>query len=204
MVKGGVLLFLAALCAVGGVLVLPRNAPVTSGFPPPASEARRLLGTLTVAPNRDWATYRRDAFPVEEAGCPIRQRVLSRDMSSVRRGPGCSVTEGVLADPYTGATLTRLADIEIDHLVALGDAWRSGASRWDLGERARFAVDPDNLLAVARRANQDKGSKTPDQWWPRPAEWCDYARRWIAVKARYGLHVTRAERDALARMLGSC
>jgi hypothetical protein len=208
MPKSGVLLFLAGLCAVLGLLALPGGGPTptppTSGFPPPADQARRLLGTLTVARNRDWAAYRRDAFAIGDIGCPGRRRVLIRDLVSVRLGAGCAVAAGTLADPYTGAILTRLPDIEIDHVVALSAAWRSGAAGWDPARRARFAADPDNLLAVARSANQDKGGKTPDQWRPRRAEWCDYARRWIAVKARYALRVTRGESRALREMLTAC
>ena len=89
-------------------------------------------------------------------------------------------------------------------MVALGDAWRSGASGWQPGQREKFANDVGNLLAVQKQANQDKGSKTPDQWQPRPAYRCDYARRWVSVKSRWGLSVQPTEKSALVDMLDSC
>jgi hypothetical protein len=88
--------------------------------------------------------------------------------------------------------------------VPLGDAWRSGAWDWPADRRERIANDVDNLLVVQKQANQDKGSKSPDRWRPRHEYWCEYARRWIAVKSRYALHVTPPERDALSDMLDAC
>ena len=177
------LLVSAIACAVLSLLALagarPQSRPPS--FPPSAAQARRLLATLTVAPDRDGRTYRRDAFGPRTEGLA---------------GPR------IRRDPYTGKDPG--AWIETDHVVPLGDAWRSGAAHWPPGERARFAGDGDNLLAVGGQANQDKGARTPDQWRPRRAFWCEYARRWTAIKARYGLHVTAAERRALTGMLAIC
>ncbi|GAB2552256.1 HNH endonuclease family protein [Nocardia heshunensis] len=184
------------------------------------AQARTGLDRLTVAWNRNWESYQRNAFgpgwsgrggePVLPDGCTAREAVMKRDLTEERVGDSnsCLVLSGTLIDPYSGERLPydrfRASDIEIDHVVALGDAWRSGASGWQADQRERFANDVGNLLAVQKQANQDKGSKTPDQWKPRQAYWCDYARRWISVKARWGLTVQPTEKSALADMLDSC
>ncbi|WP_067566684.1 HNH endonuclease family protein [Nocardia acidivorans] len=187
---------------------------------PDAQRARGDLDRLTIAWNRNWESYDRTAFgpgwsgrggePVLADGCTAREDVLKRDLTEVRLADSnsCTVRSGVLMDPYTGQRLPydrfAASEIEIDHVVALGDAWRSGASEWTSEQRERFANDVGNLLAVQKQANQDKGSKTPDQWRPRTAYWCDYARRWVAIKSRWALTVQATEKSALADMLGSC
>ncbi|MRH89699.1 DUF1524 domain-containing protein [Nocardia sp. SYP-A9097] len=187
---------------------------------PDAQRARGDLDRLTIAWNRNWESYDRNAFgpgwsgrggePVLADGCTAREDVLKRDLTEVRlaEGNSCMVRFGVLIDPYAGERLPydrfKASDIEIDHVVALGDAWRSGASQWSAEQREQFANDVGNLLAVQQRANQDKGSKTPDQWRPRNAYWCDYARRWIAIKSHWGLTVQATEKSALADMLTTC
>lgn len=189
-------------------------------FPPSAAAAKSELESLTVARNRDSERYQRDAFgpgwsgegrhPKIEGGCEARDEVLRRDLAGVRAGDRnrCVIFEGTLTDPYTGAArpYSRYApsQIEIDHIVALGAAWRSGASRWPFDQRVRFANDIDNMLAVDKRANQDKSSKAPDQWRPRQAYWCGYATRWVGIKKRYGLTVTDPERAALREMFAAC
>jgi hypothetical protein len=180
------LLVAAAACAASALFALayvregPRRSAVPS-FPPPAGQARRLLAALTVAPRRGLAGYRRDAFGSGLLGVAVPR---------------------IRYDPYTGAD-TR-GWVELDHLVPLAEAWRSGAADWPAAERVRFAGDGDELLAVGGAANRDKGGRGPDRWRPRHAYWCEYARRWIAIKARYSLHVTAAEHRALTGMLAVC
>ena len=95
--------------------------------------------------------------------------------------------------------------VQIDHVVALADAWRSGAWQWDEQRRTEFANDPNNLLAVDGQANQDKSAASADQWLPPNADFrCDYVKLQIAVKNSYGLSVTQAEQDALATQLATC
>jgi uncharacterized protein (DUF2237 family) len=89
-------------------------------------------------------------------------------------------------------------------VVALGAAWRSGASKWGAERRMEFANDTSNMLAVDKQANNDKSSKTPDQWRPPGDYWCQYAERWVGIKSRYDLTVTAAEKTALEQMLGDC
>lgn len=121
------------------------------------------------------------------------------------------VLSGTLAEPYTAATIEfQRGDktsslVQIDHVVALADAWRSGAWQWDAQRRQEFANAPENLLAVDGQANEDKSASSADQWLPpNTAFRCDYVKRQIAVKNAYGLSVTRAEQDALAEQLSTC
>jgi hypothetical protein len=195
--------------------------PAADGaFPPGADQARQELNALTVAKNQGSGAYQRREFgpgwggygyyPKLPNGCEARDEVLRRDLSDVKAGDRntCIIFSGVLHDPYTGKELPynryKPSDIEIDHVVALGAAWRSGASKWTLVERETFANDPGNMLAVDKQANQDKSSKTPDQWRPPEDYWCPYAERWIGIKSRYHLTVTDQEKSALSEMLARC
>ncbi|GAA3212380.1 HNH endonuclease family protein [Actinocorallia longicatena] len=200
----------------------PTATPVTSTTTVTAAPRtpQRLLAGLRVAANRDSAHYDRGAFgpgwsgtgtaPPLPDGCRARDAVLKRDLTAetLSRTNPCLVIAGTLADPYTGTTISyhvgRAYEVELDHVVALGAAWRSGASRWTAARRAAFANDTSNMLAVARRANQEKSSKAPDQWKPRRAYWCPYATRWVTVKSAYSLTITVRERDALTAMLATC
>jgi hypothetical protein len=189
-------------------------------FPPPPDRARLELAGLTVAKNQGSASYQRNSFgpgwggygyyPKLPDGCEARDDVLRRDLSNLKAGDRnpCIIFSGILHDPYTGKELpfSRYApsDIQIDHVVALGAAWRSGASNWSQERRVEFANDINNMLAVDKEANNDKSSKTPDQWRPRREYWCPYAERWIGVKNLYGLTVTAPEKAALEEMLNTC
>ncbi|MGW4355070.1 HNH endonuclease family protein [Nocardia sp. NPDC004582] len=221
---------LIALGAGGLALYLNRHQTPAADTPPPpeqsgtpildATRARAGLDRLTVAWNRNWETYDRNAFgpgwsgrggePVLTGGCTAREQVMKRDLTETRMGDSnsCLVLSGTLEDPYTGERIAydrfTSSGIEIDHVVALGDAWRSGASQWTPEQRETFANDVGNLLAVQKQANQDKGAKSPDQWQPRQAFQCEYARRWVSVKARWGLSVQPTEKSALADMLDTC
>jgi len=152
------------------------------------------------------------AWPdAEGTGCDERNRVLARDLLEPSfHADGCRVLTGVLIDPYTGATIRfqRGQDtsplVQIDHIVALKDAWESGAWRWDQASRITFANDLDNLLAVSREANAAKGAKSAAQWLPRRDFECEYVRRQVAVKAKYGLSVLVDEKQVLAAILLEC
>ena len=119
------------------------------------------------------------------------------------------VLSGRLADPYTSATIMfargGASEVDIDHVVALGDAWQKGASRWPHGERVAFANDPLNLLAVDASANRQKGDGDTATWLPANKSFrCAYVARQVSVKLKYALSVTAAERDAMRRVLGKC
>lgn len=144
-------------------------------------------------------------------GCDTRNDILRRDLTSVRLAPGgCRVLSGVLDDPYTGARIafTRgpgtSSRVQIDHVVALADAWQKGAQQLSAARRTELANDPVNLLAVDGPTNVRKGAGDAATWLPKATFRCAYVARQIAVKRTYGLWVTVAEGDAMARVLASC
>ncbi|MEV6105458.1 DUF1524 domain-containing protein [Streptomyces sp. NPDC051940] len=210
----------SALPGASPTTPVPLSPPASGSFPPSAARAGEQLAGLTVAWGKNWQTYRRAEFGrfyTDEHngvggrnGCDTRDDVLARDLDELRRGDRnpCVVLSGVLHDPLTGKTLPYryrgATGINIDHVVPLGAAWRAGAYAWSPQRRIDFANDLDELLAVDQQANQDKGSQTPDKWKPRRAYWCEYARRWTGVKAKYGLTVTAPEKLALQDMLATC
>ena len=141
---------------------------------------------------------------VEEA-CDAREAALTRDGKRVQVADYCEVESGRWRDPYTTTVYTDPLDIDIDHVVPLADAWRSGADAWSDAEREAYANDPDVLLAVEDNANQSKGDKGPEAWKPPNRKiWCDYAEQWIEIKTSYDLTATPQERQALEEMLGTC
>ena len=188
----------------------------------PDTEAARQLRELAVR-SADEASavpdYDRQAFgqrwaDTDHNGCDTRNDILARDLARPTFKPGtrdCVGLTGTLAEPYTGTTIQfqrgdkSSALVQIDHVVALADAWRSGAWQWDAQRRQEFANDPENLLAVDGAANEDKSASSADQWLPPNVAFrCDYVKRQIAVKYAYGLSVTQAEQDAMATQLTTC
>ncbi|AHY46651.1 Protein of unknown function (DUF1524) [Rubrobacter radiotolerans] len=178
-------------------------------------EALAALEDLTVAEAGSMSGYSREAFPhwsdagefgweVPSEACDARDAALIRDGEDVAVGEGCSVT-GLWRDPYSGVTNTDASDVDIDHLVPLANAWRSGADEWSEEKRERFANAPENLLAADAGENRSKGDRGPEAWRP-PDEgaWCDYAVRWTLVKRDYALSVTSEERTSLREMLDTC
>jgi hypothetical protein len=147
-------------------------------------------------------------------GCDQRNDVLGRDLTGIAYKSGthdCVVLTGTLADPYSGTTIafTRGQDtssaVQIDHVVALADAWQKGAQQWDAATRASFANDLVNLLAVDGPLNDQKGAGDTATWLPpNKAYRCAYVARQVGVKATYGLSVTQAEQDAMVRVLSTC
>jgi len=135
--------------------------------------------------------------------------VLRRDLAATVV-EDCAVLSGILDDPYTGVAIAfargpSSADVQIDHVVALADAWQTGAQSWAPDRREAFANDPANLLAVDGPANQEKGAGDAATWLPPNRGYrCVYALRQVRVKAAYGLWVTAAEHAALERQLDRC
>lgn len=203
------LVALAALLAVGGV---PACAP-SGGAPAPSAQDpaqyRQLLGDLTVAAEGSMRGYSRDRFPhwrKTGGNCDVRDTVLRRDGEAVKTR-GCNVVGGRWLSRYDGRTVTDPSEVDIDHMVPLANAWRSGASRWTDARREDFANDLDRpqLLASSRSSNRAKGDQNPAQWKPPDrGYWCRYAEDWITVKHYWKLTVTSAERTALLKMLETC
>lgn len=146
-------------------------------------------------------------------GCDTRNDVLRQQLTDVVIKPGsngCVVGSGVLNDPYTGNTVDFVRGpgsselVQIDHVVALSDAWQKGAQQLDEATRRDFANDPVNLQATLGWVNKDKGDSDAASWLPPNAGYrCAYVTRIVDVKARYGFWVTQAEHDAIARVLVS-
>jgi hypothetical protein len=177
------------------------------------------LGELDVRGRAPRTGYERDQFgsgwvDTDHNGCDTRNDVLARDLADEQFEPGtrdCVVVSGTLEDPYSGTTIAfrrgqdTSDDVQIDHVVALSDAWQKGAQQWDGATRAAFANDPLNLLAVDGPLNQQKSDGDAATWLPpNRAYRCTYVARQVAVKLDYGLWVTAAERDAVAGVLATC
>lgn len=184
--------------------------------PTPDGDPRSLLASLTVE-DKYRPGYDRDAFgtawaDVDDNGCDTRNDILSRDMTSIRKDKDqCTVKTGVLDDPYTGKKINFTRGkatseaVQIDHIVALANAWKSGAADMSSATRLAIANDPLNLLAVDGPANQDKKAKDASEWLPENTSFdCTYVTRQIQVKAKYGLSVTKPEKAAMENTLAHC
>jgi len=141
----------------------------------------------------------------------VREVILARDLSDEKVGEGCKVLSGVLQDPYTGQTIhfqrgeKTSSKVQIDHVVALSDAWQKGAQNLSAIDREKLANDPLNLLASEGQANQNKGDSDASTWLPPNKDFrCQYVARQIAVKKKYHLWVTDAEKQASANVLEKC
>lgn len=174
-------------------------------------QARQQLGELTVASARSMSGYSRDRFPhwrADGAGaCNVRDTVLRRDGQDIKVRDGCNVVGGRWLSVYDEKMLTDPDQVDIDHVVPLANAWRSGAGEWTDDKRGDFANDlvRPELLAVSRTSNRAKGDQDPSQWRPpNRSYWCRYAQQWIAVKHFWRMSVTSAEKAALSEMLGTC
>lgn len=194
---------------------------VLAGCSPPdpegSSPAERALAALPVedaASGQDYdrlAQFGNWADP-DGNGCDARNDVLARDLTGdVLDDDGCTVLSGTLEDPYTGRTIAfergplTSADVQIDHVVALKNAWVSGADRLAPDERTALANDPLNLRAVDGPTNGEKSASDAAEWLPPNESFrCEYVATQIAVKARYELSVTAPERDAMAGVLAGC
>jgi hypothetical protein len=147
---------------------------------------------------------------VDRNGCDTRDDILRRDLADTR-GAGCRVLSGVLNDPYTGGAISFVRGagtstaVQIDHVVALGDAWQTGAQQLSEAKRIDLANDPINLFAVDGPTNERKGDGDAATWLPpNTAFRCTYVAHQVGVKKAYGLWVTAAERAAMQRILAAC
>ncbi|MFT4199480.1 HNH endonuclease family protein [Gordonia sp. (in: high G+C Gram-positive bacteria)] len=196
--------------------LVPASPSASPGF----AAARERLARLEVKGRAPNTGYRRSVFgrawsdDVDVAmgrnGCRTRDDVLRRDLTDVRMSGKCRVMSGWLDDPYTGGRIrfergVDVKAIQIDHVVALGDAWRTGAQEWAPQKRLEFANDPRNLQTTAGWANQRKKAGNAATWLPPEKGYrCTYVARQIEVKAAYGLWVVAPERDAMNRVLATC
>ena len=150
-----------------------------------------------------------DGWPTVD-GCSLRQRILKREMGDTAVLDGCNVIAGEFDEPYTGEHLvltnkTEVAKLQIDHVVALSDAWQKGAQYMSYEVRNQIATDPLNLLAVDGAANQQKSDGDAATWLPKNKKFrCQYVARQTSVKYKYNLWMTAAEKEAISRILLNC
>ena len=178
-----------------------------------------MLATLPVKGRAPKTGYARTQFgaawsDVDHNGCDTRNDILKRDMTNVTFKSGthdCVVKTGTLNDPYTGKTINFVRGqhtstaVQIDHVVALSDAWQKGAQQLNADQRLQLANDPYNLLAVDGPANQQKSDSDAASWLPSNKSFrCQYVARQIGVKHKYALWVTQAEKDAMTNVLSGC
>lgn len=180
-----------------------------------SSPAGEVLGTLEIKGRAPKTGYDRDQFGggwERIADCDMRNYILARDLTDTSFVlPSCKVASGRLYDPYSGKSITfqrgteTSDDVQIDHVVALSDAWQKGAQQLTYEQRVALANDPLELLAVDGMLNQAKADSDAASWLPpNKAYRCQYVARQIAVKKKYSLWVTRSEYDAMARILQAC
>jgi hypothetical protein len=215
-----VALALAASLLTGCSAALDQVAVLGAGPAAAASgDAASALASLPVKGRAPKTGYNRDKFgpawaDVDRNGCDTRNDILKRDLEGETFKPGtrdCVVLTGTLADPYTSKKIAfsrgqgTSDDVQIDHMVALSDAWQKGAQQLDDATRKNLANDPLNLMAVDGPTNQGKGDGDAATWLPPNRSFrCTYVARQVAVKAKYHLYVTQAERDAINGVLGGC
>lgn len=198
-------LALAALLTVA----LPQRADAYPPDIPSKAVAQSELNALTVRAEGSSAPYDRSLFPhwITVDGCTTRETVLRRDGDNVEVGSDCYPTSGSWYSEFDGETRTTPSDISIDHVVALSEAWHSGASEWTTDRRRSFANDltGPQLIAVTAEVNISKSDHDPAEWVPPLAsKRCAYAKMWIHTKSRWDLSVDSAEKAALQPLLDSC
>ncbi len=209
---------LAAIVTAGALLLGGFSAatPAEAASPKATTSASSVLNTLPVKGKAAKTGYARAKFgngwkDPDRNGCDARNDILKRDLTKDRFKPGtrnCVIASGTLKDPYTGKTIRHVRGgnkVDIDHVVALGQAWVSGAQKLSIAQRTAFANDPLNLRAVDASANRAKGDREASAWLPKNKAFrCSYVATQIAVKKKYALSVTSAEKAAMKRVLASC
>lgn len=214
--RGSFVLALLTLAAVAG-LASASSSPAARAAPPAWLKAAAAeLPQLPVHPLANPGKYVRSSFgpawpDLDGDGCDTRQEILHRDLKNDVPATGCPVRRGTLDDPYSDGP--RIAydskhweQVQIDHVVSLKNAWRTGAAGkgWTLEWRTTYANDPLVLLAVARSPNEQKGEHDASEWLPPESYRCRFVAKQIAIKFKYHLWVTRGEHDAMANVLAAC
>lgn len=200
------------LLAQGVSVTAPKAQPAF------ATKAIDLLAILPIKGRAPKTGYDRALFgqawaDVDRNGCDTRNDTLKRDLTGIKytNSVPCKVQSGILADPYTGTSINFLrgtatsSAVQIDHVVALSDAWQKGAQQLTTEQRTAFANDPLNLQSTDGPTNMKKGDGDAATWLPPNKGFrCEYVARQISVKATYSLWITQAEHDAMARILADC
>jgi hypothetical protein len=206
------------IAIVVGAMVVGFTPTVTTAAEQPGL-ATAVLETLPVKGRAPKTGYTRDQFgpawaDVDHNGCDTRNDILKRDLTSIIYKPGthnCVVASGTLVDRYSGETINFVRgnvtsmEVQIDHVVALSNAWQTGAFKLSADQRKALANDPLNLFAVKGRLNSQKGDGDAATWLPPSKSFrCTYVAQQIAVKAKYSLWVVAPEKAAMSTILAKC
>jgi hypothetical protein len=203
-----------ALALVLGFTSTVSETPVASAAT--GTKATTLLAKILVKGRAPKTGYDRDLFSDgwgDIGECDTRNYILRRDLKSItwRSSPRCTVATGILNDPYTAKKIYFVRGVgtsnavQVDHVVAVSDAWQKGAQKLSSSSRYAFYNDPLNLLAVDGPTNSQKSDSDAASWLPPNRKyWCSYVSRQIAVKYKYKLWVTSAEKSSMLRVLKTC
>lgn len=198
------------LATVAALLAITAPALATLPTPSDAATARVELNDLTIEAPHSMSGYSQAKFPhwaQQGNNCDTRKVVLKRDGTDVTTDNNCRAISGIWHSPYDDKTITSASQMDIDMVVPLANAWRSGADSWTTVQRKMFANDLEHsqLVAVSASAHRSKGDQDPSQWKP-PVKsyWCMYSRAWVDMKYFYGLSITAPEKAALTEMLDTC
>jgi hypothetical protein len=207
------------IAALIGALVFGITPNPSAAAEPQPGLATALLETLAVKGRAPKTGYTRDQFgqawaDVDRNGCDTRNDILKRDLTGISYKPGtrnCVVASGTLVDRYSGETINFVRgnitsmEVQIDHVVALSNAWQTGAFKLSADQRKALANDPLNLFAVKGRLNSQKGDGDAATWLPPLKSFrCTYVAQQIAVKAKYSLWVVAPEKAAMVSILAKC
>lgn len=214
-----IVVFLILLLYILIIIILSPSKPVLSGQNKiheisSGALAADVLREINIKNRASNTGYSREQFGgdwLKNNGCDTRNIILNRDLDNAAVDNKCNVKSGVLNDPYTGKMINFLrgedtsGDIQIDHVVALSNAWQTGAQNLSFEKRVELANDPLELLAVDGKTNMDKSNSDASEWLPpNKAFRCQYVARQIAVKQKYDLWLTRAEYNAMDNILTRC
>ena len=205
--------------ALISVLLLSSFGETPFAYAQDSSLAIEALEELAVKGRAPKTGYTRAAFgptwsDVDRNGCDTRNDILKRDLVEIvfkEKTKNCVVLNGFLNDPYSGERISFLKGnttstlVQIDHVIALGNAWVTGAFQMTVKQRTALANDPLNLLAVKGSLNSQKQDSDAATWLPPNKSYrCEYIARQISVKKKYGLWITGPEKDAMKRILDKC
>jgi len=200
---------------IGALVAAATQLTATQAFasppdPPSLSTINSELAAIPTTVETSSAGYSRDLFPhwsTQSGSCDTRETVLQRDGVDVVTGTSCSATSGSWYSVYEGAWNYASSDVDIDHVVALSEAWGSGASTWTATKRQQFAnsLSDGQLIAVTDNVNASKSDRDAAEWQPPLASYhCTYAKHVVHVKYGWGLSMDSAEKAAINTMLATC
>lgn len=205
---------LASVVSLTCAFLIPVSVSSASSSPSPTVDSRASKNAVSVLNGLKTGStnggYKRSKFKhwITKNGCDTRARVLKRDSKKRTTKTGrCTIRSGSWVSVYDGKRVTQASKLDIDHVVPLAEAWRSGAKKWNTATRTAFANDTGyrfSLRAVTASTNRAKSDRDPASWLPRESFRCTYAKNWIAVKYRWKLMVDSRERMALRRVLNTC